>query len=500
MTATAAAPAPKKERELANKNNEMIRTLQSIIPGMQVRTGTLDELWVNKANNIRGLQAVAYSEDQIQDMMASIEAVGGIMQSVLCIPLVPKPETDNKPLALGAGFRRIIAAKRLAEQDPKYGKNIPMIIVPEVRSKIAMKILQLMENVTRVDLTPIEKATTIEDIVSDTTANLKYKDVAAIMGMSAEDVSNHVRLLKLPKEIQDMVTEGKLSFGATKLLLADRVPPADWVDLAKTAQTMTYGAFLKMLDTEYGTKEDGATTTATGMAADGSQQKVAKMAKSSDINNSYIPWLKKRLEIADKTKKDFTAADLDQARLDAFRTVMLEETSISKEIQPFLAEQKAAEEKAEQEKAANEKLDEFLAKAVASVEEIANAKPDPAKPDAPRPTLAGAYASVTQRVYTMKDEEKKALGFTLPEKATDFQTKLAAAYQATETKRAEDRKQRAEKKAKKEADEAAKKAAAASIPGSDGAPNGTAPAGAGAGAGGSGTAAPGPSVAAASAG
>lgn len=459
MTATATAPAPKKERELANKNNEMIRTLQSIIPGMQVRTGTLDELWVNKANNIRGLQAVAYSEDQIQDMMQSIEAVGGIMQSVLCIPVPPRPEQDNKSLALGAGFRRILAAKRLAEQDPKYGKNIPMIIVPEVRSKVAMKILQLMENVTRVDLTPIEKATTIDEIVSDPTANLKYKDVAAIMGMSAEDVSNHVRLLKLPKEIQDMVTEGKLSFGATKLLLADRVPAADWVDLAKTATTMTYGNFLKLLDEQYGTKEDGAAGAGTGTAADGSQQKVAKMAKSSDINNSYIPFLTKRVEAADKTKKDFTAADVEQARLDTLKTVMLEDTKLSKEIQPFLAEQKAAEEKAEQEKAANEKMDEFLAKAVASVEEIANAKPDPAKPDAPRPTLAGAYASVTQRVYTMKDEEKKALGFTLPEKATDFQTKLAAAYQATETKRAEDRKARAEKKAKKDADEAAKKAA-----------------------------------------
>ena len=147
-----------------------------------------------------------FDKSELTKLQKSIERHGVLQPLVVC------PDGDGYRLV--AGERRLRAAKlaglktvpvRISSGDPV---NVDQLQVAEQR---------LDENLQRVDLDPIEKAIAVKGLIDK---GRKQKDVAAILGCNASQVSNIVRLLELPeKPWQQWVATGKLAPTAARALI-----------------------------------------------------------------------------------------------------------------------------------------------------------------------------------------------------------------------------------------------------------------------------------------
>ena len=76
--------------------------------------------------------------------------------------------------------------------------------------------LALIENLQREELSPLEEAQAFQTLIDD--LGLSQQDVADRVGKQRATVANALRLLNLPKEVQDLVASGQLSAGHAKAL------------------------------------------------------------------------------------------------------------------------------------------------------------------------------------------------------------------------------------------------------------------------------------------
>ena len=108
-----------------------------------------------------------------------------------------------------------------------------MTEVPAVIQEFAAdRLLQvaLIENIQREDLNPIEVAHALEHLVTD--YGLSHEDIGKRTGKDRATVSNLIRLLKLPHDIQVLVAEHRLNMGHARALLALSTPEQQ-VELAQ---------------------------------------------------------------------------------------------------------------------------------------------------------------------------------------------------------------------------------------------------------------------------
>jgi len=144
----------------------------------------------------------------LQELKASIER-HGVMQ-----PVVVRPAGEGFELI--AGERRWRAA-RLAGKS-----SIPAVVRPGVTDDDMLE-LALVENVQRRDLDPIERARGYRQVMDR--LGLTQEQVAGRVGLQRSTVTNHLRLLELPDEVQDAVGQGLISMGHARALLG--LPEAD---------------------------------------------------------------------------------------------------------------------------------------------------------------------------------------------------------------------------------------------------------------------------------
>ena len=142
-----------------------------------------------------------FDDEALQELAASIKATG-VLQ-----PVLVRSHADGFQLV--AGERRLRAAQ-LAGLD-----RIPAII-REVDDREMME-LALIENVQREDLNPIDEAKGYKALVS--TVGLTHDELSERVGKQRSSISNALRLLGLPVEVQDMVSRGTLSAGHARALL-----------------------------------------------------------------------------------------------------------------------------------------------------------------------------------------------------------------------------------------------------------------------------------------
>lgn len=142
-----------------------------------------------------------FSEEEMQGLAESIKK-HGILQPVIVKPL-------SHGYMLIAGERRWRAARHLGL------KEIPAI----VRHSDGANTLEiaLIENIQREDLSPIEKAMGFKELINK--FGLTQEQVAKAMGKDRSSVTNYLRLLDLPQEIQDNVSRGTLSMGHARAIL-----------------------------------------------------------------------------------------------------------------------------------------------------------------------------------------------------------------------------------------------------------------------------------------
>ncbi len=144
--------------------------------------------------------------EALEALAASVRATG-ILQPVVVAP------------ADAAGRHQLIAGERRWRAARLAGLQRVPAIVREVDARERLE-LALVENVVREDLSPIDVAQACACLIED--FGQSHGELAARLGRSRPAISNLVRLLELPQDIQDHVAGGALSEGhARAILMAD---------------------------------------------------------------------------------------------------------------------------------------------------------------------------------------------------------------------------------------------------------------------------------------
>jgi ParB family chromosome partitioning protein len=144
-----------------------------------------------------------FDDAALQELAASIKQHG-----VLLPLMVTSVREGNYHII--AGERRWRAAK-IAKLS-----TVPAIV--RTLKEIEQIEISLIENVQRVDLTPLEQAVTIERLHGQ--FNLTYDQIATRLGKASSTIANTVRLLQLPADAQKALREGDISEGHARAILA----------------------------------------------------------------------------------------------------------------------------------------------------------------------------------------------------------------------------------------------------------------------------------------
>lgn len=146
-------------------------------------------------------------EAALNELAASIK-VSGVLQPVV-VRLVPGSNGKEAKYQLIAGERRWLASQRAGRQ------TVPAIL-KQVSNEQAME-MTIIENLQREDLNAIEQALAFERLGRE--FGLTQEQMAQKTGKDRSSVSNYLRLLKMPPEIQAGLSNGKLTFGHAKALM-----------------------------------------------------------------------------------------------------------------------------------------------------------------------------------------------------------------------------------------------------------------------------------------
>ncbi len=142
-----------------------------------------------------------YDEASLEELKASIKEKG-VLQPILV-------RLKNGQYEVVAGERRLRAVRALGI------KEVP-VVVKELTDQETL-VVALVENIQREDLNPIEEAEAFRRLIEE--FHYTQEKVAQSVGKDRTTVSNLLRLLKLPKIVQEYVYSNKISMGHARALL-----------------------------------------------------------------------------------------------------------------------------------------------------------------------------------------------------------------------------------------------------------------------------------------
>ncbi|WP_353486478.1 ParB/RepB/Spo0J family partition protein, partial [Spiroplasma phoeniceum] len=154
-----------------------------------------------------------FNEEELTELAQSIKEYGLIQ------PIIVKK--TNNGYYLVAGERRSRAAKLAGLT------TIPAIVVDFNDQQ--MKEVALIENIQRVDLNSIEEANAYKDLID--LLGLTQEELAQRIGKSRSHVTNTMRLLNLPTEVQTLLLENKVTMGQVKPLISLNVDKNEFKNL-----------------------------------------------------------------------------------------------------------------------------------------------------------------------------------------------------------------------------------------------------------------------------
>jgi len=143
-------------------------------------------------------------DDALEELAESIKA-NGVVQ-----PIMVRPSEDEEGrYVLVLGERRLHASK-------KAGKTYIPALVRRVSRQQAAE-MTIVENLQREDLSPLEQAESFRVLSNE--FSLTQQEIGERVGLSRESVANYMRLLKLPREVMQMLAEKRITFAKAKELL-----------------------------------------------------------------------------------------------------------------------------------------------------------------------------------------------------------------------------------------------------------------------------------------
>jgi ParB family chromosome partitioning protein len=158
-----------------------------------------------------------FDEAKLADLARSIRQYGVIQ------PLtVTRREIQKQDGGLQTEYELIAGERRLRAAKIAGLSSVPVLIRAEYDDDKTKLELAIIENLQREDLNPIDRAKAFEQLAKQ--FGFKHQEIAEKVGKSREYVSNTLRLLMLPEDMQQALRDGKITEGHTRplLMLADR--------------------------------------------------------------------------------------------------------------------------------------------------------------------------------------------------------------------------------------------------------------------------------------
>jgi len=182
------------------------RGLTNLIPVASEDHGSGDEVVYVDINAI-GLNPFQprqdFDKEEIDNLAQSIDKQG-LLQPIL----LRKKDAGYEIIS---GERRFRAMKQLGND------KVPCIIKPNI-SDNAMIEMALVENIQRENLNDIEQAYAYQRLMVD--CGLSHEEISKKVGKSRSTITNFLRLLKLPEDIQKKLRKKEFSMGHARALLA----------------------------------------------------------------------------------------------------------------------------------------------------------------------------------------------------------------------------------------------------------------------------------------
>jgi ParB family chromosome partitioning protein len=145
-----------------------------------------------------------HDDDALEELADSIKA-NGVVQ-----PILVRPSEEDGRYILILGERRLHASK-------KAGKTQIPALVRRVSLQQAAE-MTIVENLQREDLSALEQAEAFRVLSNE--FSLTQAQIGERVGLSRTSVTNYMRLLKLPRDVMQLLAEKKISFAEAKELLA----------------------------------------------------------------------------------------------------------------------------------------------------------------------------------------------------------------------------------------------------------------------------------------
>ena len=148
-----------------------------------------------------------FRQDELDELIHSVTEFG-VLQPIVVRPLASPEGTVQFELIMGERRLRAATAAGLA--------TIPAVV--RDTDDDAMLRDALLENLHRANLNPLEEASAYQQLLSD--FGITQDELAAKLGRSRPQVTNTLRLLRLPADVQKKVAAGVLSAGHARALLS----------------------------------------------------------------------------------------------------------------------------------------------------------------------------------------------------------------------------------------------------------------------------------------
>lgn len=197
-----------------NKKNEVSKGLRSLLSNIEKTNNPTERSQLVKelTNSIALISPELIEVNPFQprtefDTEQLMELARSIKTSGLIQPITVRSLGGNK-YQLISGERRLRASKMAGIRE------VPAYI--RVANDQEMLEMALVENIQRADLNAVEIAISYQRLMDE--CNLTHEALSERVGKDRSTVTNYVRLLKLPAQIQASVKEGKLSMGHARAL------------------------------------------------------------------------------------------------------------------------------------------------------------------------------------------------------------------------------------------------------------------------------------------
>jgi ParB family transcriptional regulator, chromosome partitioning protein len=177
---------------------------------------------VDDLQPVPGLRLVALAPDDIRpnpqqprrdfDEQAMAEMVESVRENGVLQPIVVRPLGEGE----GAKFELVMGERRLRAAKAAELRFLPAVIKDTADEQMLQE--ALLENLHRVQLTPLEEASAYQQLIDD--FNITHEELGMRIGRNRTTITNTIRLLRLPEHIQRKVAAGVITQGHARAVLS----------------------------------------------------------------------------------------------------------------------------------------------------------------------------------------------------------------------------------------------------------------------------------------